>query len=118
MIRISRDNDELKHSMRSVLLNFRLYTERFHLITSDFQLPATSNLSLPQDWRLGQVPQWLDETQKTWMDEKVALSVIHHAEFFETYSGTTFNRCVRSCLLCLLVLKRAAATASNLNSAI
>lgn len=88
------DNDELKHSMRSVLANFRHYTRQFHVVTSDFTMPY--NLSFPKDWRLGQVPQWLDPTQKTWLDDDVALSLIHHAEIFEPYKDTTFNRYANS----------------------
>ena len=86
----SRDNDELKHSMRSVLAYFRPYTNHFRLITNDFPIPE--NLSLPASWRLGQVPQWLDMSQKTWTDENIKLSISHHAEIFNPYYDTSFNR--------------------------
>ncbi|KAJ3551401.1 hypothetical protein NM688_g4726 [Phlebia brevispora] len=84
-----RDNDELKHSMRSALANFRHYTGRFHLITSDFAMPY--NLSFPDNWRLGQVPQWLEVSGNSWVDGDVELSLIHHAEIFDSYNDTTFN---------------------------
>lgn len=77
--------------MRSVLANYRPYTNRFHLITSDFAMPH--NLSFPDDWRLGQVPQWLEVSASSWEDGDVELSLIHHAELFERYSDTVFNRC-------------------------
>lgn len=88
--KLHSDNDELRHSMRSVVANFRPWTKHFRLLTSDFPMPY--NLSFPDDWRLGQVPQWLDESQKRWVDGDIALSVIHHAEIFEDYNDTTFNR--------------------------
>ena len=83
--------------MRSALANFRPWTRRFHLVTSDFAMPP--NLSFPDHWRIGQVPQWLDESQKNWVDGSVELSVIHHAEIFEDYQDTNFNRCVLHCVL-------------------
>ncbi|KIP04248.1 hypothetical protein PHLGIDRAFT_76231 [Phlebiopsis gigantea 11061_1 CR5-6] len=87
-----RDNDELRHSMRSVLSNYRYHTGRFHLITSDFAIPEnTQNLSIPDDWRLGQVPQWLDMTNRDWTDGDIELNVLHHAEIFQPYTSSSFN---------------------------
>ncbi|GJE97686.1 hypothetical protein PsYK624_139070 [Phanerochaete sordida] len=87
-----RDNDELRHSMRSVLANWRNHAGRFHLITSDFAVPdSLTNASVPDDWRLGQVPQWLDMENRAWRDENVDLNIIHHAQIFRPYVGNNFN---------------------------
>lgn len=87
-----RDNDELRHSMRSVLANWRPYAGKFHLITSDFAVPESlENLSVPENWRLGQVPQWLDVENRPWRDGSVELNVIHHAQMFRPYVGNNFN---------------------------
>lgn len=96
-----RDNDELRHSMRSVLSNYRPYTRQFYLITSDFAIPDTTpNLSIPDTWRLGQVPQWLDMNgNRDWRDGDVELNIIHHAEIFRPYYGNSFNRYARTVLL-------------------
>lgn len=83
--------------MRSVLANFRPYARKFHLITSDFQMPqelVSGNLSYSEDWRLGQLPQWLDFSNKDWTDESIDLNLIRHAEIFKPYLGTNFNRSV------------------------
>ncbi|KAI0927539.1 hypothetical protein AcV5_008051 [Taiwanofungus camphoratus] len=98
--RLYRDHDELRHSMRSVLDNFRAHAGRFHLITADFPVPDSIvnnvNSTLDASWRLGQIPQWLDLDKRTasgdWWDGRVGLSVTHHAEIFSPYSGTNFNR--------------------------
>ena len=50
------------------------------------------NISYPEDWRLGQVPQWLEVSDGSWVDGDVELSLIHHAELFEEYNDTIFNR--------------------------
>ncbi|KAI0927538.1 hypothetical protein AcV5_008051 [Taiwanofungus camphoratus] len=97
--RLYRDHDELRHSMRSVLDNFRAHAGRFHLITADFPVPDSIvnnvNSTLDASWRLGQIPQWLDLDKRTasgdWWDGRVGLSVTHHAEIFSPYSGTNFN---------------------------
>jgi len=84
--------------MRSVLANFRKYAGRFFLLTSDFPIPVTTpNLTLSASWRLGQIPQWLDLAKHTtsgWRDGAVELSMLHHAEIFQPYQGTIFNRYV------------------------
>ena len=96
------DHDELRHSMRSVLANFRPYTNRFHLLTSDFDYPEedTNRSSFPHPgpgyWRLGLQPQWLDtggNEATEWRDGDVHLSLTHHAHFFEPYNRSVFNRC-------------------------
>lgn len=93
--RMYRDHDELRHSLRSVLANFRGYAGRFFLLTADFPLPTTTpNLTqaLPPGWRLGQIPQWLDiEARTAWVDGDVGLQVVHHAQVFQPYLGTNFN---------------------------
>ncbi|EJD55589.1 hypothetical protein AURDEDRAFT_179322 [Auricularia subglabra TFB-10046 SS5] len=90
-----RDHDELRHSMRSVLANFRQHAGSFHLLTADFALPDYGPDDFcpvdTSDWRVGQVPQYLDLEQDRWTDGDVALSVSHHAQFFANYTGTTFN---------------------------
>ena len=78
--------------MRSVLANYRPYARHFHLITSDFALPEEAyNLSIPESWRLGQLPQWLDMSKGGWRDGEVQLNLIHHAEIFRPYAGNSFN---------------------------
>ncbi|CCM05604.1 uncharacterized protein FIBRA_07832 [Fibroporia radiculosa] len=93
--RLYRDHDELRHSMRSVLANFRDYAGHFFLLTSDFPIPATTpNLAFSASWRLGQVPQWLDLSKQTtegWLDGDVSLQLVHHAEIFRPYDRTNFN---------------------------
>ena len=92
------DHDELRHSVRSVLHNFRPYTNRFRIITSDLDYPQDSNRSFPVPgpgyWRLGLQPQWLetDENGTEWRDGDVELSLTHHAHFFEPYNKAIFNR--------------------------
>lgn len=79
--------------MRSVLTNWRTYAGKFHLITSDFAVPEDlPNVSLPENWRLGQVPQWLDMENRAWRDSSVLLDVMHHAQIFKPYTGNSFNR--------------------------
>ena len=88
-----RDHDELRFSLRSVLANFRPYADRFHLLTTDFELPGTTgNESVPLDYRLGQVPQWLNTDQRPWSDGHVQLSIKHHAQIFHPYEDNNFNR--------------------------
>jgi len=97
--RLYRDHDELRYSMRSVLLNFGSYTSHFRLVTADFPYPQDvangSNITSPELWRLGQVPQWLDMGKRTesgvWRDGAVDLAVTHHAQIFSPYNGTNFN---------------------------
>ncbi|KAF8710456.1 N-acetylglucosamine-1-phosphate transferase alpha and beta subunits, partial [Rhizoctonia solani] len=90
--KLFRDHDELRHSMRSVLQHFRPYTSQFHLLTSDFAFPSC-NPDDYADWRLGQIPQWLNmDNPYKWKDGDVDLSVVPHAKFFgENYRYTTFN---------------------------
>ncbi|KZT09090.1 uncharacterized protein LAESUDRAFT_722792 [Laetiporus sulphureus 93-53] len=98
--RMYRDHDELRYSMRSVLTNFKGHASRFRLLTSDFPMPdwLTDKLEVhdPKSWRLGQMPQWLDLSRGTasnkWEEGGVELSIIHHAEVFRPYVGTSFNR--------------------------
>ncbi|KAI0629884.1 hypothetical protein C8Q77DRAFT_1065020 [Trametes polyzona] len=97
--RMFRDHDELRHSIRSVLANFRPYTNRFRILTSDFFYPekGTSKHHFPDPgagyWRLGLQPQWLqpidDSTQ--WRDGNVQLSLTHHAHLMDPYNDTIFN---------------------------
>ncbi|KAI0788222.1 hypothetical protein C8Q74DRAFT_1196372 [Fomes fomentarius] len=96
--RMFRDHDELRHSIRSVLANFRPYTTRFHIVTSDFdypeeQLNQSFPVSRPGYWRLGLQPQWLDSSENAneWRDGDVRLSLTHHAHFFEPYNRSNFN---------------------------
>lgn len=97
--RLYREHDELRHSMRSVLDNFRPYTSRFRLLTADFPMPSVvaneSNITTPDSWRLGQIPQWLDLQRQSapgvWQDGQIELSVTHHAQAFRPYNGTNFN---------------------------
>lgn len=90
--------------MRSVLANFRPHARRFRLLAADFPVPddiPVINLSVATDWRLGQVPQWLDlakHTARGWRDGQVLLEVHHHSQFFSPYIGTGFNRCVQRSL--------------------
>ncbi|TBU22887.1 hypothetical protein BD311DRAFT_675085 [Dichomitus squalens] len=100
--RMFRDYDELRHSLRSVLANFRPYVRHFRILTSDFDYPSddpeTSIQSFPDPgpgyWRLGLQPQWLDDVDQTtpeWRDGNIQLSLTHHAHFFEPYNRTIFN---------------------------
>ncbi|KDQ19027.1 hypothetical protein BOTBODRAFT_184820 [Botryobasidium botryosum FD-172 SS1] len=92
-----RDHDELRHSMRSVLTNFRSSASRFHLLTSDFKLTSEVKEDMDVDdadppWRLGQMPQWLNMEQiGRWQDDAIPLQIHHHAQIFREYQGTTFN---------------------------
>jgi len=92
-----RDHDELRHSMRSVLKNFRSSASRFHLLTSDFKLSSEVKEEMDVDdadppWRLGQVPQWLDmDHNGKWQDDSIQLAIHHHAQIFREYQGTTIN---------------------------
>ena len=99
--------------MRSVLSSYRYHTGRFHLITSDFAIPDnTQNLSIPDDWRLGQVPQWLDMTNRDWTDGNIELNVVHHAEIFQPYTSNSFNRCAAAGLLFFYAVRLAAPSCS------
>ncbi|RPD56204.1 hypothetical protein L226DRAFT_535831 [Lentinus tigrinus ALCF2SS1-7] len=99
--RMFRDHDELRHSIRSVLDNFRPYTGNFRILTSDFDFPdedPDSNQSFsppgPGYWRLGLQPQWLNTagtSPPVWRDGDVQLSLTHHAHFFEPYNHSIFN---------------------------
>ncbi|KZT67094.1 hypothetical protein DAEQUDRAFT_729508 [Daedalea quercina L-15889] len=97
--RLYRDHDELRYSIRSVVDNFKSPKSRFRLLTTDFSVPdayANSiNLTTPELWRLGQLPQWLDCDRRVghglWRDGKSELVVTHHGQFFRPYNGTVFN---------------------------
>lgn len=159
---LSRDHDELRHSLRSVLQYFRESANRFIILTSDFDFPVTyspikyllglSKRSIPENRslkpgkrrqlqrrdavayyddfqvdgddeehyafaRLGLLPQWLKfklsaedlqtnqgsepmryDTDRRiqgigrWKDGNITLEVVHHAEIFDDYDGTVFNR--------------------------
>lgn len=96
------DHDELRHSLRSVLANFRQHTASFRLLTADFPVPqheedpelgsVLCGALESNAWRLGQVPQFLNLEQDRWVDGDVPLHVSHHSQFFSNYSGTSFNR--------------------------
>ena len=89
----NRDHDELRYSLRSVLANFRPYLGSFHLLATDFAIPDTAeNITVPIDYRLGQVPQWLNVEQRPWADGHVDLSIKHHAQIFHPYEDNIFNR--------------------------
>lgn len=102
LTRLSSDHDELRYSIRSVVDNFKSPGSRFHLLTTDFPIPdayaTNSNISEPELWRLGQLPQWLDCDRRVgperWADGDRELVVSHHAQFFRPYNGSVFNRCV------------------------
>lgn len=90
-----RDHEELRYSTRSVLEHFRPYTNRFHILTSDFKIPipsSTFNTSVPPEYRLGQVPQWLNTANTHWTDGDIHLNIKHHADMFSPYIDTVFNR--------------------------
>ncbi|TFY57965.1 hypothetical protein EVJ58_g6702 [Rhodofomes roseus] len=97
--RLYRDHDELKYSIRSVVENFKSPGSRFRLLTTDFPVPDAyankSNLTTPEVWRLGQLPQWLDCDRRVgagrWRDGDMELVVTHHGQFFGPYNGTVFN---------------------------
>ncbi|TFK86284.1 hypothetical protein K466DRAFT_493131 [Polyporus arcularius HHB13444] len=99
--RMFRDHDELRHSIRSVLDNFRPYTRNFRILTSDFDFPEDDPDSNelftrpgPGYWRLGLQPQWLDTagtSPPVWRDGDVQLSLTHHAHFFEPYNNSIYN---------------------------
>ena len=87
--------------------NFKSPGTRFHLLATDFPIPEAyatkSNITDPELWRLGQLPQWLDFDRRVgpakWRDGDHELIVSHHAKFFRPYKGTVFNRSVtRTCL--------------------
>lgn len=90
-----RDNDELRHSMRSVRHNFGAHTRNFYLLTSDFEPPqnstSSSYLKSSEVHRLGQIPQWLDYQSSSWKDDHIQLSLLHHSQFFDSYDGPIFS---------------------------
>lgn len=61
-----------------------------HVLTSDFKIPY--NESIPLDYRLGQVPQWLNTDNRVWTDGHVQFNLKHHADIFSPYTDTVFNR--------------------------
>jgi hypothetical protein len=91
---VSRDHDELRYSLRSVLANLRPYIDRFHILSTDFPIPYSPNDSsdLALDYRLGQVPQWLNTDNRSWKDGDVQLHMKHHAQIFQPYLDNVFNR--------------------------
>ena len=98
-----RDHDELRHSLRSVLHNFRPYTNHFRIVTTDLTYPVNSAEQFPVpgpgNWRLGLQPQWLETSENgttEWRDGHVQLSLTHHASFFEPYTRSIFNRYARN----------------------
>ena len=89
-----RDHDELRFSTRSVLAYYRSYSDRFHILTSDFRVPYTfTDGTSPLDYRLGLAPQWLEPSHEEWKDGNVTLRIKHHADIFDPYIDTVFNRC-------------------------
>ena len=91
----------MRYSIRSVLQFFKQHAGKFHLLTADFAIDAQDlNESIASsDWRLGQIPQWLDAGLPSWDDDNIKLSTIHHADIFEPYNDTIFNRYGRFDLL-------------------
>ncbi|KAL7279706.1 hypothetical protein ACG7TL_006113 [Trametes sanguinea] len=93
------DHDELRHSVRSVLANFRQYANGFRILTSDFDYPEEGIHKHPLlehgagSWRLGLQPQWLRSAQgqTRWQDGDVELSLTHHVQFMDPYHDTVFN---------------------------
>ena len=86
----NRDHDELRHSFRSALAHFRPHASTFHLIASDFPFPSHTE---PHSSRLGMMPQWLNpDTRGAWRDGNVKLNLVHHAQLYSNYQGTSFNR--------------------------
>jgi len=99
------DHDELRHSFRSVLKNFRPYIRKFHLFASDFpftedefmrnETQKPGSLIVPNNAtvRLGQLPSWLIPGEDdVWRDGNVELTAAYQSQVFENYTGTTFNR--------------------------
>ena len=44
--------------------------------------------------RLGQLPSWLSTADEgRWKDGNIEIKVLHHAQVFQNYTGTVFNRC-------------------------
>lgn len=97
---VSSDHDELRHSMRSVIANYRPYADHFYLLTSDFDVPENFpeyNFTT-EAMRLGQMPQWLDPSRRQqasndWHDGNIALTLVPHARIFRPWQGPVFNRC-------------------------
>lgn len=88
--KLFREHDELRHSVRSVLDNFRRWSTRFRILAADFPFPAC-NLTEGRTVRLGQFPQWLDVNSSAWRDGDIGLDVIQHSEFMSDYRQTTFS---------------------------
>ncbi|KAG8904339.1 hypothetical protein FRB99_001885 [Tulasnella sp. 403] len=82
-----RQYDELRHSVRSVLQNFRSSARELFVVTSDFPYPGCDD---GREWRLGQIPAWLvnrddlaaGSVPRTWRDGETPLSVVHHSNIF------------------------------------
>ncbi|KAG8709620.1 Xanthine phosphoribosyltransferase 1 [Ceratobasidium sp. 423] len=86
--KLFREHDELRHSIRSVLDNFRRWSSRFQILAADFPFPAC-NLTESRNIRLGQVPQWLRKGLRT--DGSITLDVVQHAQFMSNYRQSTFS---------------------------
>ena len=82
----SRDHDELRYSIRSILHYFKPYLSSVHLVTSDLTAPLCGP-QISHRWRLGHIPQWLD------LDgiHSPQLNIWHHAEIFDNYVTSSFN---------------------------
>ncbi|KIJ52434.1 hypothetical protein M422DRAFT_222969 [Sphaerobolus stellatus SS14] len=102
--KLYRDHDELRHSFRSVLKNFRPYIRKFRLFASDFpfsedeymrnetQLPGSIHVPNKDTVRLGQLPSWLIPSETgVWKDENVELEPVYHSQVFEHFDGASFN---------------------------
>ncbi|EJD36697.1 hypothetical protein AURDEDRAFT_117016 [Auricularia subglabra TFB-10046 SS5] len=101
-LKLFREHDELRHSLRSVLQHFRPFLNSIHLVTGDLPVPDFKDTfnaaydeksepcphSRPSIPRLGQVPTWLNISQP---DGDVRIDVTHHSQFFSHYTDTVFN---------------------------
>ncbi|KAI0313282.1 hypothetical protein OF83DRAFT_564266 [Amylostereum chailletii] len=88
-----RNYDELRYSMRSILQHFRRHTRRLNILASDFIVPETFPERYPKEYRLGQVPQWVDKrvAPAQHRDGDVELAIHHHSAYFDPYVGTSFS---------------------------
>ncbi|KAG8971643.1 hypothetical protein FRC05_010899 [Tulasnella sp. 425] len=79
-----REFDELRYSLRSVLINFRTSAGQLTVIAPDYPFPGCGRAQ--KQWKLGQLPQWLKVPSNVpvgrdleWWDGDVSLRLVHHS---------------------------------------
>lgn len=92
-----RNKQELQHSLRAAFKAMKGRIRTFHLVLGDWELAEVDReevlwkLGLTdkgQDWRVGQLPTWLErEVLGVATEEEVTVEVHHHSDIFRDRSG-------------------------------